>query len=86
MSISALRPMKEGVIADFDITEAMLRAFIGKVVNSMRSRRRASSWQSRAASRKSNAAPCAKARCTLARETFTSSLNPWRPPSASASG
>jgi len=36
MSISALRPMKEGVIADFDITEAMLRAFIGKVVNSMR--------------------------------------------------
>lgn len=36
MSISALRPMKEGVIADFDVTEAMLRAFIGKVVNSMR--------------------------------------------------
>ena len=30
MSITALRPMKEGVIADFDITEAMLRAFIGK--------------------------------------------------------
>ena len=36
MSISALRPMKEGVIADFDITEAMLRAFIGKVTHSMR--------------------------------------------------
>jgi len=36
MSITALRPMKEGVIADFDITEAMLRAFIGKVTHSMR--------------------------------------------------
>ena len=30
-SISAIRPMKDGVIADFDITEAMLRYFIHKV-------------------------------------------------------
>lgn len=30
-SISAIRPMKDGVIADFDITEAMLRYFIRKV-------------------------------------------------------
>jgi len=30
-SISAIRPMKDGVIADFDITEAMLKYFIGKV-------------------------------------------------------
>jgi rod shape-determining protein MreB len=29
-SISAIRPMKDGVIADFDITEAMLSYFIGK--------------------------------------------------------
>lgn len=29
--ITALRPMKDGVIADFDITEAMLRYFMGKV-------------------------------------------------------
>ncbi len=29
-SIRAIRPMKDGVIADFDITEAMLRYFIGK--------------------------------------------------------
>lgn len=29
-NISALRPMKEGVIADFEITEAMLRYFINK--------------------------------------------------------
>ncbi|MDP3920429.1 MAG: rod shape-determining protein [Candidatus Omnitrophota bacterium] len=30
-SIEAIRPMKDGVIADFDITEAMLRYFIRKV-------------------------------------------------------
>lgn len=30
-SISAIRPMKDGVIADFDITEEMLKYFIGKV-------------------------------------------------------
>src|SRR5512140_3693034 len=29
-SITAIRPMKDGVIADFDITEAMLRYFIRK--------------------------------------------------------
>ena len=30
-NIEAIRPMKDGVIADFDITEAMLRYFINKV-------------------------------------------------------
>ncbi len=30
-SITALRPMKDGVIADFEISEHMLRYFIGKV-------------------------------------------------------
>ncbi|HUU42891.1 MAG TPA: rod shape-determining protein, partial [Planctomycetota bacterium] len=30
-SIQAIRPLKDGVIADFEITEAMLRYFIGKV-------------------------------------------------------
>ncbi len=29
-NIDAIRPMKDGVIADFDVTEAMLRYFIGK--------------------------------------------------------
>src|SRR3989338_5566940 len=29
-SITAIRPMKDGVIADFEITEAMLRYFIEK--------------------------------------------------------
>jgi len=32
-SIVAIRPMKDGVIADFEITEAMLRYFIQKVHN-----------------------------------------------------
>ena len=34
--IEAIRPMKDGVIADFEITEAMLRHFISKVHNSRR--------------------------------------------------
>lgn len=35
-NIVAIRPMKEGVIADFEVTEAMLRHFISKVHNSRR--------------------------------------------------
>jgi rod shape-determining protein MreB len=35
-NIEAIRPMKDGVIADFEITEAMLRHFISKVHNSRR--------------------------------------------------
>jgi rod shape-determining protein MreB len=35
-NIQAIRPMKDGVIADFEITEAMLRHFISKVHNSHR--------------------------------------------------
>ena len=32
-NIAAIRPLKDGVIADFDVTEAMLRHFIRKVHN-----------------------------------------------------
>jgi rod shape-determining protein MreB len=35
-TIVAVRPMKDGVIADFDVTQAMLRHFIGKVHNGRR--------------------------------------------------
>lgn len=35
-SIQAVRPLKDGVIADFEITEAMLRHFISKVHNRRR--------------------------------------------------
>ena len=33
-NIVAIRPMKEGVIADFDVTQAMLKYFIKKAINS----------------------------------------------------
>lgn len=33
-SISAIRPLKDGVIADFDITSRMLKSFIHKVIGS----------------------------------------------------
>ena len=35
-NIQAIRPMKDGVIADFEVTEAMLRHFISKVHNARR--------------------------------------------------
>ena len=35
-NITAIRPMKDGVIADFDVTEAMLRYFIQKASQSFR--------------------------------------------------
>ncbi len=35
-NIRAIRPMKDGVIADFEVTEAMLRYFISKVHNQRR--------------------------------------------------
>jgi rod shape-determining protein MreB and related proteins len=35
-SITAIRPMKDGVIADFDISEAMLRYFINKVKSTVK--------------------------------------------------
>jgi len=39
-NIRAIRPMKEGVIADFEITEAMLRYFIQKAIKSVPWRKR----------------------------------------------
>src|ERR671915_1065077 len=39
-TISAQRPLRHGVIADFEVTEAMLRQFVGKVMHSRFSRPR----------------------------------------------
>jgi rod shape-determining protein MreB len=39
-TISADRPLRHGVIADFEVTEAMLRQFVGKVLSSRFSRPR----------------------------------------------
>lgn len=33
-SITAMRPLKDGVIADFDVTAEMLKKFIGRAINS----------------------------------------------------
>ncbi len=41
--ITAIRPLKDGVIADFDVTEQMLRHFIEKVRTAVASPARASS-------------------------------------------
>ena len=60
-TISAIRPLKDGVIADFDVTEQMLRHFIQKV-HQHRSRIRASSSASRRALRASRSAPSRKRR------------------------
>jgi rod shape-determining protein MreB len=56
-NITAIRPMKDGVIADFDVTEAMLRYFIRKVQQQFLPPRRASSSPSPAASPRSRNAP-----------------------------
>ena len=38
--IRAIRPMKDGVIADFDVTEEMLRYFIQKAMQKVNQRHR----------------------------------------------
>jgi actin-like ATPase involved in cell morphogenesis len=71
-NIEAIRPMKDGVIADFTVTEQMLKQFIKMVHDSKLLRRaRASSSACRAAPPRWNAAPSANrpwapapARCT----------------------
>jgi rod shape-determining protein MreB len=61
-NIEAIRPMKDGVIADFTVTEQMLKQFIKMVhPRSVCARARASSSACPAARPRSNAAPSAKA-------------------------
>lgn len=42
-SITAVRPLKDGVIADFEVTAAMLKYFVRKAIKPVRSRARTSS-------------------------------------------
>jgi rod shape-determining protein MreB len=82
-NITAIRPMKDGVIADFDVTEAMLRYFIRKV----------SSGSFRAPPRVVIAIPSGitevekravkDSATTRAPATSSPSPSPWPPPSAS---
>ena len=70
-TISAIRPLKDGVIADFDVTEEMLRHFIQKVHQNRwahparrRLRSRPASPASRSARSRRPACPPARARPT----------------------
>jgi rod shape-determining protein MreB len=56
--ITAIRPLKDGVISDFEITEAMLRYFIRRVHGQAFHRRRAWSSPFPRASPPSKNAPC----------------------------
>ena len=72
-SIVAIRPLKDGVIADFEITENMLRYFIQKIHTGktlVRPRPRLSS-ACRSESPQSKSAPCANRRNRPARAKFT---------------
>ena len=65
-TIQAIRPLKDGVIANFDVTEQMLRHFIQKV-HQHRSRIPASSSAFRRASQALRSAPSRRRRCRPAR-------------------
>ena len=71
-NITAIRPMKDGVIADFTVTEQMLKQFIKKVLDSrLFSPSRASSSACPAARRRSSAARSANRRSAPARRRCT---------------
>src|SRR5438128_5083322 len=65
-TIQAIRPLKDGVIADFDVTEQMLRHFIQKV-HQHRFAHPASSCACPPASPASRSAPWKRRRCPPAR-------------------
>ena len=56
-NIQAMRPLRDGVIADFEITEAMLRYFIARRTTGARWSSRASSSACRSASPRWRSAP-----------------------------
>jgi rod shape-determining protein MreB len=81
-NITAIRPMKDGVIADFTVTEQMLKHFIRKVHNTRLFRPSpGSSSASRAARRRSSGAPFASPRLARAPPASTSSRSRWPPQS-----
>lgn len=81
-AFSAEHPLRDGVIADYDVTEAMLSAFINKAIE------RRYPWQAKprivicipcgATSVEKRAVFEAAIQSALARRT--SSRNPWQPP------
>ena len=85
-TISAIRPLKDGVISDFDITEAMLRYFIrraqGKKPDVPFMRPRVVIAIPSAASPPLKNAPCWRAPNAPVPGGFFWSKNRWPPPSA----
>jgi len=84
-NIQAIRPLKDGVIADFEVTEAMLRKFIEKIHNPSAWSARASSSVCPSASPRWRSAPCASRPRARGPEKSTWSRSRWRPRSAPAS-
>ena len=72
-NIVAIRPLREGVISDYDMTERMLKEFIRKVTSF------------RLASPRWRSAPLSTRASRPAPAGSTSSRSRWRPPSARAS-
>jgi len=81
-NIVAIRPMKEGVIADFEITEAMLRYFIRKVHKRSRLVRPESSSECPAALRRWRKGRFGNRPSQPAHERSFLSRNPWLRPLA----
>jgi actin-like ATPase involved in cell morphogenesis len=82
-AISATRPLRHGVIADFDVTEEMLRRFIAKVVRGRWAHPRLVMCAP-SGSRRSSAARWRRPRCRRARARYTSSRSRWLRRSARA--
>ena len=83
-NIHAIRPMKDGVIADYVITEAMLRYFIGKVRQGPHRVRQAGGHDQRAGRRDQRREARRPRRRAQGREPRrpTSSRSRWPRPSA----
>ena len=81
-SIVAVRPLKDGVIADFDITAAMLQSFIRQACGSTCWPGPGSLSVCRPALPRSSAAPCVRQPPRRARGRSQSLRNRWLPPSA----
>ena len=78
--ITAIRPLKDGVIADFTVTEKMLQYFIHKVhENTLFGRARGCSCACRAAPPRSSGGPSASRRPVRGRATCIWWRSRWRP-------
>lgn len=85
--IRVIRPLRDGVIADFNACEQMMRGLIRKVRSGKRLSHLLCEWSSAfpPVRPKLNSVPSETPPSTPEDETSSSSMNPWLPPSALAS-